>query len=584
MISALRYIFLVCVFFGITELSVGQNKRKKQKKKAISKEVASFSFNTDKDRQTFEKHFFDAQRFKLDEDWDEEIEALEACLEVTPSISAVHYELAKAYTYLNNPDLVVEHYQKALQFDEDNIWYMANLADAYRSKFAYDKELALRKKLTNKFPESDSYRQAYIESLLLLSKHDEAIKEYNILERNQGIQPEYSYKKHQLYIAKKDWKGAEKELAILIEEFPSEYDFQFALAEFYLYIKEDQKAKDVYDEVLKKSPKNGTAEYGLFQYYFQREDLKNAEKYLKNALKSGDLSRKDQLGIIEYAYSQYTNKQRTKEDLNELLDLSISIYPDQFEYYGYKGDLIPNSEYDKKTGFYKKALQLSPQFQLYNVIYDIYFYNDEFDSTIAWTQKTIEQFEYRPEPYLIEAYSYFRLNQFEKSIESAQNGLEFIIDDNAGKIPFLSIIGTSANSLKKYKDSDNAYSKILVIDPENVQTLNNYSYYLAERNEKLELAESMIAKVIKIEPKSGTYLDTSGWIKYKLGKYKEALSVLLKAIELTPQPSSEMYDHVGDCYQKLNNTEKAIEFWKKAIPLSEGDELNEIQTKIKSNE
>ena len=35
-------------------------------------------------------------------------------------------------------------------------------------------------------------------------------------------------------------KSAEKELILLIEEFPSEYDFQFALAEFYLYIKEDQ--------------------------------------------------------------------------------------------------------------------------------------------------------------------------------------------------------------------------------------------------------------------------------------------------------------------------------------------------------
>ncbi len=584
MITILRYISLFCLVFGISQASIGQNKRKKETKKATSKEVASFSFETDKDRLTFENHFFNAQRYKLDEEWNEEIEELEACLEVTQQIPAIHYELAKANTYLNNTDLVVEHYQKALNLDKENIWYMANLADAYRSKFEYEHELILRKKLKNKFPESDNYRKAYIESLLLLSKHDEAIKEYDIIERNYGIQPEYSYKKHQLYIAKKNWKAAEKELVLLIEEFPSEYDFQFALAEFYLYIKEDQKAKTVYENVIKQSPGNGSAEYGLFQYYFQREDLKSAEKYLKNALQSGDLSKKDQLRIIEYAYNQYTNKQRTAEDLNQLLDLSIATYPDQYEYYGYKGDLIPNTEYEKKTTYYKKALHLNPQFQLYNVIYDIYFYNNVFDSTLVWTQKTIEEFEYRPEPYLIQAYSYFSLNKYEQSIESAQNGLEFIIDNNMAKIPFLSIIGTSANSLKRYEDSDKAYEKILAIDPNNIQTLNNYSYYLAERNEKLDLAEKMIAKVIKAEPQSGTYLDTSGWIKYKLGKYKDAIDILKKAISLTPLPSAEMYDHIGDCYLKLNDKNKALEFWKHALPIAEGDELNQIQMKIQSNE
>lgn len=579
----LKYICLFCLLLGVSNVSFGQ-KRKKHTKKAVSKEIASFSFESDKDRSRFEDHFFKAQNHKLDEEWEEEIIELQACLEVTTANSAVYYELAKAYNQLNNVDLAEENYKKALELDVDNIWYMSNLADAYRSKFDYVEELELRKQLRDKHPESDQYRQLYIESLLLLSKHDEAIKEYNILERNYGIQPEYSYKKHQLYIAKKDWKSAERELTLLIEEFPAELDFKFALAEYYIYSKEDSKAKDIYEDILKTSPGNGTAEYGLFQYYFQREDLNSAEKYLKNALRSGDLSRKDQLSIIEYAYSQYTNKVRSAEDLNELLDISIEQYPDQFEFYGYKGDLVPNARYEQKVGYYKKALELNPQFQLYNVIYEIYFYNEAFDSTLTWTQHTINQFSYRPEPYLIQAYSYFRLNQFEKSIESAENGLEFVIDNNTQKIPFLSIIGTSANSLKQYGKSDKAYQAILKIDPENVQTLNNYSYYLAIREENLELAEKMITEVIKKEPNSSTYLDTSGWVKYKLGKYDEALIILQKAIDLTPQPSAEMYEHLGDCYFKLNNKNEAVKAWKKASSLAEGDELNRIQMKIQSNE
>lgn len=562
---------------------VGQSK-KKQTKRATSQEVAHFYFKTDKDRKTFESHFFNALQHKLDEDWNEEILELEACLEITSQISTIYFELAQAYNALGNIEFVIENYKKALELDQNNIWFLSHLADAHRSKFEYKEEYVLRKKLTERFPESDAYRQSYIESLLLLSKHDEAIKEYNTLERNFGLQPEYSYKKHQLYIAKKDWKSAENELLKIIDEFPTEYDFQLNLAEFYIYTKDNNKAKKVYENILKNSPKNGSAEYGLFQLYYQNQDFDHAEKYLKSALKSGDLSTTDQLSIIEYAYSQYVNKLRSIDDMHELLDISIALYPNQFEYYAYKGDLYSNVEYEKKLKYYKKAIEISPKFQLYNVIYDIFFINQVYDSALVWTDKTIEQFEYRPEPYLIKAYSHFNLNQLEKTIEASQNGLEFIIDNNQGKIPYLSIIATAANSLKHYKVSDKAFTEILEIDPQNIQALNNYSYYLSIRNEKLALAEKMILIVLEKEPNSGTYLDTYGWIKYKLGEFEQAIKLLQKAIELTSKPSAEMLEHLGDCYLQLNNKPKALEYWKQALSLTNQQESSNLKQKIKTNE
>lgn len=583
MISILRYICLFGLCLGISQNGLSQNKRKKSKR-AISQEIAPFSFESDKDRRTFESHFFNAQKHKLDEEWEEEIKELNACLEVTTEISATYYELAKAYAATRNIESSIDSYKKALSLEKDNIWYTINLANAYRSKFDYENEYILRKKLTEQFPESDQYRQSFIESLLLLSKHDEAVEQYNILERNYGIQPEYSYKKHQLFIAKKDWKSAEKEILKLIEEFPTEYNFQFALAEYYIYIKEEEKAKEAYENVLKQSPNNGSAEYGLFQLYFQKEDLKNAEKYLKSALESGDLTPAEQLTIIKYAYAQYTNNLRTTEEISELLDISIALYPDQFEYYAYKGDLIPITKYEEKVSYYKKAVQLNPQFQLYNVIYEVYFTSNAYDSTLAWTQKTIEQFEYRPEPYLIQAYAHYSLNQFKEAVETAENGLEFIIDNQRGKIPFLSIIGTAYNSLKQYEKSDESYEKILKIEPEDVQTLNNYSYYLAVRKEKLDKAEKMIQIVLNKEPKSSTYIDTYGWIKYQQGDYEKALELLLQAIDLTEKPSAEMFEHVGDCYIKLNNSSKAIEYWKKALEGTAPEDSKKLEEKIKSNE
>lgn len=44
---------------------------------------------------------------------------------------------------------------------------------------------------------------------------------------------------------------------------------------------------------------------------------------------------------------------------------------------------------------------------------------------------------------------------------------------------------------KNYERSDSSYEAALEIDPNNATVLNNYAYYLSERDDKLEKAERM---------------------------------------------------------------------------------------------
>lgn len=573
-------IVLLITLISVTNV-IGQNKKKK---KATSKEVASFVFKSEGDRKKFESEFFKAQQFKIDEEWQDEIEALLACQEVSSGISVVHFELGKAYLKSDNLDSAIPSFKKALEIEPNNNWYTLFLADAYRANFKYNEEYKLREKLTNQYPENLPYRQLLIESLLLSSKHKEAIEQFDILESNYGIQPEYSFQKHQLYTTLKDWKSAENEIIALIKEFPTEYSYQLGLAEYYAIQKDTKKAISTYENVLKQSPKNGGAEFGLFQIYFQNNQLQKAEKYLGSAIKSDDLSRQEQLRIVDFAYTQFTQQKRSKESIIEIIEIGLKKYPDQFEFYGYLGDIHPVEEYEKKVENYKKALSLKPLYEMYRIICEVYFLNQQFDSTIVWTNKTIENYEYNTQPYLLNAYSHLNLNNHKEAYQAATNGLEFVLEKEIDKLPFLSVIGSSAHNLKKYKESDKAYQKILKIDPTNISAKNNYSYYLSVRGEQLDLAARLIEEVLKEEPNNPTFLDTYGWVLFKQNKLEKANEILSKAIELDSAPSSDMFEHLGDCYKAQNNVPKALENWKKA-KASLGAETNEkLDQKIKENE
>ena len=62
---------------------------------------------------------------------------------------------------------------------------------------------------------------------------------------------------------------------------------------------------------------------------------------------------------------------------------------------------------------------------------------------------------------------------------------------------------------------DEIYIKLINTDDKDAQAYNNYAYSL-ERNVKLDQALEMAKKAIEIEPENPSYLDTIGWVYFKL--------------------------------------------------------------------
>ena len=68
--------------------------------------------------------------------------------------------------------------------------------------------------------------------------------------------------------------------------------------------------------------------------------------------------------------------------------------------------------------------------------------------------------------------------------------------------------------LEKMKDFDGAeatFRAIIKDDPDNAGALNYLGYMLADRNQRLDEAQKLIAKALEIDPQNGAYLDSLGW-------------------------------------------------------------------------
>lgn len=113
------------------------------------------------------------------------------------------------------------------------------------------------------------------------------------------------------------------------------------------------------------------------------------------------------------------------------------------------------------------------------------------------------------------------------------------------------------------------FRQIIAAQPENHTALNYLGYMFAEQGENLEEAESLIARALKLEPDNAYYLDSMGWVLYRLRRLEEARQQQEKAVALMPGDPT-LLEHLGDIYLALGLQQKAREHWEKALEIEPG--------------
>ena len=95
-------------------------------------------------------------------------------------------------------------------------------------------------------------------------------------------------------------------------------------------------------------------------------------------------------------------------------------------------------------------------------------------------------------------------------------------------------------------------------------TLNYLGYMLADRGVKLDDALAMLQKAVQLDPQNYAYLDSLGWVYFKLGQYPLAEENLRKASErVSTDPT--VHDHLGELYEKTGRLRLAVAQWDQSL-------------------
>lgn len=112
---------------------------------------------------------------------------------------------------------------------------------------------------------------------------------------------------------------------------------------------------------------------------------------------------------------------------------------------------------------------------------------------------------------------------------------------------------------------------VIRLRPDNPHAYNALGYSLADRNIRLDEAKVLIDKASALAPDDAYIMDSLGWVLYRQGNLREALTVLRKAYAIKADP--EIAIHLGEVLWRVGEADEARKFLRAARDNSGSAEL-----------
>ena len=142
-------------------------------------------------------------------------------------------------------------------------------------------------------------------------------------------------------------------------------------------------------------------------------------------------------------------------------------------------------------------------------------------------------------------------------------------------------LGISYEQLEQDQPAEDRFKAALAKNPNDPYTLNYLGYWWADDGRNLKEAIKLIEQAVRLRPRSGYFVDSLGWVHYKLGNYDLAVAFLEKATILEPM-DAVITGHLGDAYWETGRYAEARFKWQYALSIATEDDLKaEFTAKLK---
>lgn len=515
--------------------------------------------------------------------------------------SGIYYALAKNYYMINKLADALKFSRFSVKLDSTEIEYKQLLADIFTQARQVDSAAAVLEKILLR-DSSDVKTYYKLARLYEDSRPLEAIKIYNRLTSIIGPDWNVLLRVAELYEKLGYKEEAAESVQGLLDIDPSNIALQKLAIDFYSRNGYNDKALEMLNEIIEAMPDDLEAREKKAQIYINENNWEAASKEYKYILEQPNVPLEAKIAIgASYFAKSFTDSTALPiaKELFESIDKDTSDWQVKL----YLGAIALNEKNDSLAieNFKYVTENASWNVESWIRLGGLYFDNRRYDEAEKIMSEAVQHFPNEfavnlilglslaqggktkeSKPYLEKAVKLnpkdvnalsalgFALAQLNENEEAAKYIRKALTIDPKN-VNLIGQLGLIYNNLNRMAESDSLYEAALEIDPQNALINNNYAYSLSERDLQLDRAFEMIKIAIAADSANASYLDTYGWIFFKMKEYGKAYYYINKSLEIEGK-NAEVLEHLGDVLYMQGKTKQAVEYWKKALELDSSNE------------
>ncbi len=476
---------------------------------------------------------------------------------------AIYYALAKNYSALNKQSLAIESAREAVRLAPENHEYRRMLAASYVQTFELDSAAMMFEEIVKR--DSNNIESWFNLARLLQARNPQkALQTYDEITSRFGPQWEVLLQIVELHNATGQFGKAAEAMKRMTGIDPSNFDLQQSLARAYVRANQPDEALKVYQELRERDPKNIEYVSELGGVYLMKKDYAKAGKEFDLVLAPDSVGLEEKLRVGEMYFSQVEKDSTLAPYAQSIFERIQKKHPKDWRSYWFLGAIGAVTRNDSLSLHnFKKVTELA-SWNADGWVYlsSVFLEKNDFQSVVTVLESALKSLPEEPRVNTILGIAYSRLNRNEDAIRVLERAHSLDPKD----LNTISQLALIYDGMKKYEESDSLYEDALRLDQNNHLVLNNYGYSLSERSLQLQRALEMAKRAVAQQPENQSYLDTYGWVYFKLSNYAEAEKWIKKAIE-KGNASAVLYEHLGDVYSHMNDQERAVEQWNIALKL-----------------
>lgn len=436
---------------------------------------------------------------------------------------------------------VVDTMDKAIALaPEKSPVYLATFSEHLSDMVDGGTALSMMRRLQSYIDNDPETRFAYSRLAVYYEEYDAALTEVNALLAQKPQHEPFLTLKSEILQRSGDPQKALKLIAKAAQKDDASDELRFSYAKLLGESGETAKAKAVFEELNLENPDNKEVLFALGLLALEEKDGQTAKSYFTKLLRKGDPAQ--QAGYF----------MGLAEEMNGNTDAALiwfaSVPADSQRFDSAQGRYIGLLAEQGNVDKARKHLELMRQ------------------------QRPTQARQF----YLFEAAFLQEQDMKKEAMKSYGEALQQFPDD----FELLYSRAMLAESMDDIDQLEADLRQILENDPDNTQALNALGYTLTDRTDRHQEALKLIKRAVELKPGDPFYLDSLGWVYYRMGNLELAEKYLRQAIAV--QGDAEFGAHLGEVLWQQGKKDEASEVWEKAKQQDADNKvLNETLKRLK---